>query len=320
MLTIDKCNICGNLGEELYNLGDYNVLWCKECDLKWVDKVCTDEEYIQTDYYWAWDYFIKNEKYFRKIWRKELQYILKILDKLNIKDKKWIDFGCGFAYLVSEAKKKGFDVIGVEAKKEVVDFIRKREEINVINSLIDKVELPYDSYSIVTFFDVLEHLINPKSAIIKAKKVLQKEGLLVLEHLINPKSAIIKAKKVLQKEGLLVIEVPDDNSLFRKIAYFLYKISSGKYKSLLINAFQKHPGGHKYGFSKKTLIKLLEQSGFQIIKIKKVMIPYKIFILDTIRKKNFIMKIFYFFVSSFLYVLSIVFFLQNRVKIYAKNV
>jgi len=295
MSAIKNCIICGKEGKLMYKLGGYSVRECKDCELKWVEDTYDESDYVKFDYYWGYDYFIKNEKYFRKLARKELDIIVKEFDKLDIKEKKLVDFGCGFGYLISEGKKIGFEVTGVEAKSEVVEQIRKREKLNVISSLIKDVNLPHNNYSVATFFDVLEHLIEPDLA-------------------------IKKARDVLAPGGLLVIEVPDDKSLFRKIAYFQYKITGGKFQNLLKGAFQSHPGGHRYGFTKKSLTKLLENNGFQIIKFKKVMMPYKFFISEAIRKKKFLSKIIYFLMSTFLFFVSLLFFMQNRIKVYAKKV
>ena len=295
MNNVIKCNICGRDGGVLYDLGNYKVRKCHGCKYSWVEEVFDEKILGGRDYYWAKGFFIDNEQLLRSVSKNEAQLIKKCADKNGITGKKWLDIGSGFAYLISEAGKMGYEVTGIEVNKETADYVRSREKLNILNSLISDVNLEKESFDIITIFDVLEHLLDPQDA-------------------------VLKGEKYLKKGGLLVIEVPDDNSLMRKIAALIYSFTFGKWSEFLRQSFHNHPGGHRNGFSEHALRRMMKTDGFEVIAVKRVMIPYKLFVTDTIRKRHGINKVVYFVFPVLIYIFSILLGMQNRVKIYARKI
>ena len=75
----------------------------------------------------------------------------------------------------------------------------------------------------------------------------------VIEHLKNPIDILKKIKKILKKKGILIIETPDfDSAMARR-----YNL---KFRLL-------HDKTHISLFSSESLIRLVRNLGFQIIKI-----------------------------------------------------
>ena len=68
----------------------------------------------------------------------------------------------------------------------------------------------------------------------------------VLEHLIEPDDFIKKIKNNLKKNGIFFIEVPNC-----------------EYEPMLKNSIEKNP--HLFHFTKKALIKLVENAGYKIV-------------------------------------------------------
>ncbi|OGS22754.1 MAG: hypothetical protein A2252_10535 [Elusimicrobia bacterium RIFOXYA2_FULL_39_19] len=295
MENIKKCIICAEEGKILFKMEDYTVRKCCQCDLSWVEEVFEESILKEKDYYWARDFFVKNEKLLRDFSSNEVKEIIKLLKFKTLAGLKWLDIGSGIGYMISEARKLGAEVTGIEINKDTAELVRKREDLNVLHTSIKECNLPENSFNVITIFDVLEHLLDPEEALKKANFLL-KTG------------------------GLLAVEVPDDKSLFRKISYFLHDASKGKINTFIRHAFHKHPGGHRIAYSKKSLNILLEKHRFKVFHTGKTMIPYALFIDETIRNKKFFSKIFYFTVSSAIYFLSILTGTQNRIKLYAKKI
>lgn len=319
MKKINKCIICSKEGKIDFDLGDYYVRGCNDCQLQWVEETFEEKILEDFDYYWAREFFLQNEELLRTYARKELKNIERFVSPLlnplpipsplvgegqgevrereGVRGKEspnWLDLGCGFAYLISEGKKEGFQVTGVEANQEIVNLAKNREPLNVIHSLINEVNFPEQSFDLVTLYDVLEHLLNPKEV-------------------------ISQASQWVKKNGLLIIEVPDGESFFRKIATLQFRLTFGKWKTLMRSAFHKHPGGHRYAFTEFSLSKLLNKFGFEIISAERVMMPFKLYLNEIIKDYRGLRKIVYIIFSVFFYYLSQISGMQHRLKIYARK-
>jgi len=90
-----------------------------------------------------------------------------------------LEIGCGRGLLLKKLKRdylvKGID-ISRSAIKSASKFIEKNR-LKVMNIEESQINGRYD---VILAFDVLEHLKNPKRAIIKIRNSLKKEGVLIL--------------------------------------------------------------------------------------------------------------------------------------------
>lgn len=82
----------------------------------------------------------------------------------NPKGKKLLDVGCGTGEFLYVMQGSGYEACGVDFNKNAIELARKNLGIkniyqdDVINFLKDKIE----EYDIITAFEILEHLDNPK--------------------------------------------------------------------------------------------------------------------------------------------------------------
>lgn len=119
-----------------------------------------------------------------------------------------------------------------------------------------------DNYS-VAGFDISPSAINHASGLIKNKylKVLdiEKESIIgkydiilafdLLEHLKDPKKAILKIRKALNKDGIFILSVPNNYGFY------------GRLSTKLFNFIDKT---HVSAYERKSWIKMLEDSGFSL--------------------------------------------------------
>lgn len=96
------------------------------------------------------------------------------------KPKLILDVGAGAGHFVFACRGKGYDVEGIEISepslkfaKEVLGVGLKNE--NFIESISD------NKYDIITFWGVLEHVINPREFIQKAVSQLNKQGMVIIQ-------------------------------------------------------------------------------------------------------------------------------------------
>lgn len=170
--------------------------------------------------------------------------------------KKIIDIGCGEAVFTEAIKNNlNAEVWGLEINEKAAEIARQKLDkvlIGDINALIS--DLPDGYFDCVIFNDVLEHLVDPYEVLLKIKPKLSSNGI-VVSSIPN-----IRHYKVLK-----------DLIFLKK---FEYKESGILDKT------------HLRFFTKKSIIKMFDSLGFNIVKIKGVngskSIGFKLFSLLTL--------------------------------------
>lgn len=96
-----------------------------------------------------------------------------------VKPGKLLDVGASTGFFLSEAKKRGWEVFGVEYAKEAVERAKRAFGLNIAAGDIETVGLPNEYFDVVTMHSVLEHIPNPIHAIQIVRKKLKRGGLFV---------------------------------------------------------------------------------------------------------------------------------------------
>jgi 2-polyprenyl-3-methyl-5-hydroxy-6-metoxy-1,4-benzoquinol methylase len=96
---------------------------------------------------------------------------------------KLLDVGCGPGEFLKEAQKIGFEPWGVDIAPRNVEAARNTYGLNnvYLGDLPDIVrEHGAERFDVVTFFEIVEHLADPKAFIAMAKKLLKPGGYIVI--------------------------------------------------------------------------------------------------------------------------------------------
>jgi 2-polyprenyl-3-methyl-5-hydroxy-6-metoxy-1,4-benzoquinol methylase len=106
-----------------------------------------------------------------------IQAYERVLDSLEPyrKTNKLIDVGCGIGYFVEVAKKRGWEVYGTEFTQEAVEICEKKGAKMKLGVLNPENYAP-DSFDVVTSFEVIEHINNPREELGNFHKLLRKGG------------------------------------------------------------------------------------------------------------------------------------------------
>jgi 2-polyprenyl-3-methyl-5-hydroxy-6-metoxy-1,4-benzoquinol methylase len=90
-----------------------------------------------------------------------------------------LDVGCSVGVFLELARDSGWEVEGVEASEW--SAARAREGgFRIHNELFEQVDLREQSFDVLCFWDVLEHVPSPRAALGKAHRLLRPGGLLVV--------------------------------------------------------------------------------------------------------------------------------------------
>ncbi len=91
-----------------------------------------------------------------------------------------LDLGCWVGFLMAEARRRGWEPLGVEPSAFAAGYARDRLGLSVINAGLFEASLPAGGFTAVTLGDVIEHLAEPARALARIRGLLEPRGLLWL--------------------------------------------------------------------------------------------------------------------------------------------
>ena len=231
------CMLCGS-GESDRFPPEYlnGRLWrCLDCDLVFVypQPAVAELTALYSEEYFSSansnelgysDYEGDRENIYRTFTRR-----LKSLQRVHPDKAAVLDVGCAYGMFLEVAAEAGWDVQGIDISEHAVERAQERLGDRVRAGVFLEEELPSERYDVVTMWDYLEHTLDPKADLAKARRLLV-DG------------------------GILALATPDVGSLAAKVfghRWMGYKLDE-----------------HLVYFSRATMRRLLEEAGFRIISMK----------------------------------------------------
>ncbi len=92
-----------------------------------------------------------------------------------------LDVGCANGYFLDEAARAGWAVEGVEVSEAVRSDASRRFDLTVRPDLVDALAAGAARFDVVTFYQALEHLADPLTALRQAHDLLRPGGCLLVE-------------------------------------------------------------------------------------------------------------------------------------------
>jgi SAM-dependent methyltransferase len=125
----------------------------------------------------------------RHAWRtakKLASFALRHLDSIPTQPavRTYLDVGCGNG-LITELVAPGFDeVFGIDMEQERLEDFRAhvnvKSKFHVLSMSAAKIEFPSDSFSLITCFEVLEHVENVDASVSEIVRVCRPGGVIVI--------------------------------------------------------------------------------------------------------------------------------------------
>ena len=111
-----------------------------------------------------------------------------MLSKLGVKSKHALDIGCGCMLLGFGLLRKfdleyvGLDILPSSKLQKYAELISESagKELQVVRGSAEHIPFRGEFFDLITAFDVLEHLENPRVALIECSRIIRKDGLLVV--------------------------------------------------------------------------------------------------------------------------------------------
>lgn len=169
------CRICGSYNTHFY-MNAFNVTKyyeCENCQTVFIDKIPDTSKMYVNDEDFAKAYIVDDSTYLTRInmiVKPKIDWIMDVLKENGININSWIDIGCGngelLYYLQNEKK---VDCYGVDTDLVEIESCKKKG-INVKKHLIDPndsdgIKKILENKTVISFFNFLEHLEEPKKFI-----------------------------------------------------------------------------------------------------------------------------------------------------------
>jgi len=248
-----NCPLCDKNDHTLkYRIDSWTVVKCDHCDFVYVNPRLQKKELLKIykDNYFdnsivGYFHYKENkalrQKNFKK-WIDDAVNFVGAAENVNA-----LDIGCAAGYCLEVFKTRGWKPFGIELNTEYAGQLQQNG-YKVYDSPFLDISFQ-EKYSIITLFDVVEHLTD------------------LQEH-------FTKLHSILENNGIVVLITPDYDSLQRKLL--------GK------KWFQFKPIEHINYFSLTTFKKLVDSTGFKIVTSKKAgQYSNTDFLTDRLKKYKF---------------------------------
>ncbi len=202
-----------------------------------------------------------------------VEYLIDIWSFFNVKPKIILDLACGTGIPSIILLKKGYQVIGIDKSKEMLNIFKKKinnypdlkKNLTIIESDITNFNLNIQVDAAVSFYDSINYLLNEdeiERCFSLIYKFLKEKGIFSFD--MNTIFVLEKFwannKFIRESENLKTIW---ENKFDKKL-----KISTLYLKCYLKNSNESFTEFHQErGYEYKTIVKILKKVGFKKIKI-----------------------------------------------------
>lgn len=192
-----NCNYCGTTEANLINegpdlllnrAGHYRLVQCPNCQLIYQNPRPTLTELPN---FYPEDYipYAENKQRTTRLQQLNLDYQMRRrtsrLTHYQPEPGHILDIGCATGAFLVAMRQLGWTVQGVELSEHAADYARRMQNLDVHTGTVESAVFATDSFDIITMWDVLEHVIDPKATLQEVRRILKPNGLLVLS-LPNP--------------------------------------------------------------------------------------------------------------------------------------
>ncbi len=156
-----------------------------------------------------------------------------------------LEIGCATGEFLRLAARAGFDVEGVEPEPFTSTQARTLHGLNVITGTLAEAAYRSGQFDVVALFHVLEHLDSPRQI-------------------------MTEVNRILRLGGIAIIETPNIDTVWFR---------------LLKSRWRQFIPDHYYFFTPQTLSRLMRETGFHVLEVKKVGKPMSVrLFLDRMRR------------------------------------
>lgn len=230
-LEVVRCNLCGAQDETLLFVKEgLRIVRCRQCGLAYVNPRLPQAEIAQQ--YDASYYTAGSYADYlseRAGYERTFELRLAQIERLTHGAGRILDVGCAFGFFLSAAEKRGWEAYGIDLSPVGCRYATEQLGLRATCTTLDRAGFPPGFFDVVIMNDTFEHLADPTHDLRQVWQALRPGGFLFL---------------VTQDSGRRLVRL-----LGRRWA-------------------QYKPREHLYYFTARTLRRMLEKTGFRVLKIE----------------------------------------------------
>ncbi|MBM4140180.1 MAG: class I SAM-dependent methyltransferase [Nitrospira sp.] len=158
--------------------GTQRVVRCQDCSMIYENPRFSDDVILKG--YMSSEESGHDSQYPMRV-RSFYRALLSLQNNIPGKGAKVLDIGTSGGAFLEAAKQFGYDAVGLEPSGFLVEQGEKRG-LAIEQGTIDNHSFKQSSFDMVCLWDVIEHLTNPKGALLKIKPLLKSGGILLINY------------------------------------------------------------------------------------------------------------------------------------------
>jgi SAM-dependent methyltransferase len=189
---------------------------------------------------------------YRKMFSSRLIELTQLSNELSNRPLSYVlDVGCGLGLFLDEARRRGYEVAGVEPSAYAKEWVNKNLGIDIINGLLEDAEFVDSTFDLI-------HLNH------------------VLEHVPRPVELLREVHRILKPNGFLYIEVPRESRREKWFFNLLRRLLGSRLLGREQSQYASFGTEHLLFFSDKALEYLLAETKFTILKHRHETFPFSV--------------------------------------------
>lgn len=174
------CNLCGGSDTRLWaTKNGFSIVQCRSCSLIYTNPRLDAEqrvEYYKGEYHSGYD----DDPVRGRMYERDIQEMVQIVGESG----RFLDVGCAYGRFLTYLPAT-FEKHGIEFSEEAASYGRRRFGVDIQAGDLHSVRLEDDSYDVVHFRGVFEHIPDPQRELEAARRILKPGGWLVLSTVPN---------------------------------------------------------------------------------------------------------------------------------------
>jgi 2-polyprenyl-3-methyl-5-hydroxy-6-metoxy-1,4-benzoquinol methylase/Zn ribbon nucleic-acid-binding protein len=187
LVAADRCPVCdGQEFRQAFEEPPYRVMRCVECGTAVVTPRVVDPTSVYDAGYWrsraaresGYHDHRAAEPLYLKTFRRRLEFVLRRRPRSG----KALDVGCAAGFCMAAVRDLGFEPYGVEVSGTIASHAREHFGFDTVHvGTIEDAPFAHETFDLITMWDVVEHVVDPRSLLSRARLLLKPDGLLVVE-------------------------------------------------------------------------------------------------------------------------------------------
>jgi 2-polyprenyl-3-methyl-5-hydroxy-6-metoxy-1,4-benzoquinol methylase len=179
-----SCALCGGSSLTVYLEKDkYQIRKCSACSLVYLNHEFKEgglSEFYSVDYFQTgsdgrgYEDYEACERFLTLNFMRRIKRVSTYVTAGNV-----LDLGCGYGFFL-RCLGENYEGVGLDVSNHAVRVAREKYGVNAQAGLLERNSFPPNYFSLITLWDVLEHLPDPKETFEILRSIMKDDGVMVL--------------------------------------------------------------------------------------------------------------------------------------------